>query len=800
MIRWTNILHIYGREIRDQWRDRRTLLTVVFLPLLLYPMLGMAMMQVTQFMREKPTTVLVVGQQYLEEHRPLFQDELFDAEYAELKEARLTRLQFHRFSDDRVSVAAEQLCLASTEETEETRRWQELVQNEMRAADADALLFVASPEVLQRLERWNADAKGQAQGAGPHGTDGMDLDTDHSDSQAQSETATVVESGSKIDVGVPQIRLFQSSSSDQSRVAGSRIGVVLKTWYQDILRERLKQENVDESILQPFHYESRDLARTEVVNAHIWSKILPFILFLWMLTGSFYCAVDLCAGEKERGTLETLLCSPASRREIVIGKLLTTMSFSSLSGALNVTCTVVTGVLLARQFATQGDQGDLLASIGTPPMAGLFWLFLAMLPISALFGALSIAIAAFARSSKEGQHYLMPFLMVCLPLIIIPVVQGIEFDLGLSLIPITGMMFLLRLLVEGQYQTAFRFLIPVLLVNGWCVHLAIGWAVSQFNQESVLFRPSDRFSLWKWITSRLRKREDLPTLGQVILCTAVILSMRFFLQIAAVAPGNWNQFAGQSTLMLLLAVALPAVLFALMFTRSAVRTLRLRVHTISSIGGAFLLAILFHPLIMAFQNLVVAVYPVSSELGGVQQVMMSLFADAPSMWSIILVLAILPAICEELAFRGFILSGLQRLERPGNTLLISALLFGITHGFLQQSIVASFTGVILGLLALKTGSLIPCIVYHATHNAITLQLPLMQPETIEQSRLLQFVFAFQLDEQGSLIDIHYHALPSLIMIVFGLWLLLGMENWEEDDQPSPLSTRRTSLRPGLSEV
>lgn len=790
MTRWANVLHIYQRELRDQWRDRRTLFTVVFLPLLLYPILGMAMMQITQFMREKPTSVMIVGSENLKGHESLFQDQGFGTAYQALKEARLTELQFHQFSSDRVSVAAEQLCLNGSAINATTQRWQELLQQEMRQHEADALLFVAPPSLLELAQQSPSGPRG-AKGAGSPNQ--LPLPS----TEAGSKTGADVAGDHQ---ATPQVRLFLNSSSDQSRVAEQRMEAVLTRWHQDRLKERLAEEKVAAEVLRPFHYESKDLAKTEVLNAHIWAKILPFILFMWMLTGSYYCAVDLCAGEKERGTLETLLCSPAQRREIVIGKLLTTMSFSSLSGALNVLCTVVTGVLLARQFDMAGEGNPLVAAIGTPPVISVLWLLLAMLPISALFGALSIAIAAFARSSKEGQHYLMPFLMVCLPFMIIPVIQGIEFDLGLSLIPVTGMMFLLRLLIEGDYQTALRFAIPVILVNGWCVHIAISWAVSQFNQESVLFRPTDRFSLWKWFRNRIQRRENLPTIGQVVLCTAVILSLRFFLQIASVPPSGWNQFALQSLTMLTVAVGLPAILFSYVFTNSPYRALRLRLTSISSIGGAFLLAIFFHPLISAFQSLVVMIYPISVEMHGMQAALMQLFADAPNMWAILLVLAVLPAVCEELAFRGFILSGLQRLGRPGTTIAISAILFGITHGLLQQSIVATFTGVILGLLALKTGSLLPCIVYHATHNAITLQLPLLHPEAIEQSRLLSFVFAIKKDDLGNLVDIHYQTIPSFIMIILGLWLLFGMKNWEEADEPSPLMPSKNPVRPQWSEA
>ena len=157
--------------------------------------------------------------------------------------------------------------------------------------------------------------------------------------------------------------------------------------------------------------------------------MLPVMLLLWAMTGAFYPAVDLCAGEKERGTLETLLSSPAERSEIVLGKLLTIMAFSMITAALNLLSVGVTGCLIFRQMEDFG---------GPPPLA-VVWLSLALMPVSALFSALCLALASFARSTKEGQYYLMPLLMLSLPMAVLPMSPGVELNLGNSLIPISGM-------------------------------------------------------------------------------------------------------------------------------------------------------------------------------------------------------------------------------------------------------------------------------------------------------------------------------------------------------------------------
>src|SRR5262249_25750770 len=156
------------------------------------------------------------------------------------------------------------------------------------------------------------------------------------------------------------------------------------------------------------------------------------VLLLWALTGAFYPAIDLCAGEKERGTLETLLSSPAERLEIVWGKLLTVMVFSIATAVLNLTSMAVTGSFILSQ----------LPNFGPPPFAAFAWLLVALVPMAALFSALCLALAAFARSSKEGQYYLMPLVLITMPLTVLPMAPGVELNLGTAIIPVTGVVVL----------------------------------------------------------------------------------------------------------------------------------------------------------------------------------------------------------------------------------------------------------------------------------------------------------------------------------------------------------------------
>ena len=133
--------------------------------------------------------------------------------------------------------------------------------------------------------------------------------------------------------------------------------------------------------------------------------------------------------------------------------------------------------------------------------------------------------------------------------------------------------------------------------------------------------------------------------------------------------------------------------------------------------AAVLLAVCLNPAASALRELVQTLYPIGPETLDLLGELSKLMVDAP-MWQVVALMALTPAICEELAFRGFILSGLRHLGHKGMAILVCSLFFGIVHGMLQQSINACILGMVLGSLAVQTGSLLPCVLFHATHNAL----------------------------------------------------------------------------------
>jgi sodium transport system permease protein len=643
---------IYAREMRDQLRDRRTLFTIALLPIMLYPLLGTLLLQIAQFTRQHTTTVCIVGSENIQGVLPLLEGEAFSEQYTD-------------------GSSNLKLQLRSNEDLEEDDTLSEATARWVRDGTFDAVLIFP---------------------------------------------ANITEPKSGGDNKGAIVQVLYNVASDESQIALSRVTTILGKWKAVWVRQSIQASGIDMSMLEPFQLDDIDLAPERTREAAFWSKMLPFIMLVWAMTGAFYPAIDLVAGEKERGTLETLLCSPALRSEIVWGKLGAVASFSMLTAILNAGSMLVTSSLVLKQVGVGG------ATVGAPPLVPMLWLFVALIPLSCLFSALALAVAAMARSSKEGQYYLMPLMMVTLPLVLLPMLPGMNLSAGTSLIPVTGMFLLVRALVEGQYGEALIHLPMVFGVTAGCLWLAVTWAKRQFENEAVLFGGQEQWELGLWVKHLWRDRQPVATTAQAYACGAIILVALFFGRLAATSVPD--DLAGITRMILspqLGLILAPALLMSVMLTTSIRVSLRVRWPHWLSLPMAVALGVTLHPLYLALGTWIEYTYPVSEDA---MQAMLPFVEQIETLpwFTVVFLMAFIPAICEELAFRGFIFGGLVRQGGRLRAIVVTALMFGISHGFLQQSIAASCMGVLLGWIALRTGSVLPCILLHFTNNALSVSL------------------------------------------------------------------------------
>jgi sodium transport system permease protein len=278
-----------------------------------------------------------------------------------------------------------------------------------------------------------------------------------------------------------------------------------------------------------------------------------------------------------------------------------------------------------------------------------------------------------------------------------------------------------------------------------CCHLAIRWAVYQFNQESVLFRESERLDLRRWVVHLVRDRRETPSLAEAFFAVMLIYVIQFFTGLAISANPPAEPDFGYLALVLFISqivcVALPALLMTLLLTSRPRKTLLLdRMPGAAACLVAVVLAVLLHPVGLQISHWIRQLYPLQEEVASHAQTLAKLLETAPWPWLPYVLLGLLPAVCEELAFRGFVLSGLRHLGSKWWAIALSAIFFGMAHNVVQQSISAVALGLVIGYVAVQTGSLLPCVLFHLTYNALmftTLKLPTLVERKPELAVLFQ---------------------------------------------------------------
>jgi sodium transport system permease protein len=695
---------IYLREMRDQFRDRRTLFTILVLPVFLYPLLGSLMMQVTQFSRQPVVKIAVIGEEHLEGLPPLV--ELVDdagtrAAVTVQSGGQLVNVGSgdYRFAKALIeSPPPNRMTLFRMSEFGDSERLQEITRRWVRDGIYDVVVLI--PPVAARQN-------------GHQGGGNVDRGIWTSASAPEDGDSESGEEGGNL--AGASVELVYNASVDTSKAAALFVSDVLRYWKDLWVAASLESLGVKVSVLDPFDVRISDLAEPETAKAAMWSKLLPLVMLVWAMTGAFYPAIDLVAGEKERGTLETILCSPALRSEIVWGKLAAVTSFSMLTAVLNTFSLLVTGAMIASQLK--------LDAVSSLPTLTVVWLLIALVPLSLLFSAVALGLSALARSSKEGQYYLMPMMLVVLPLVMLPTLPGITLSTGTGLIPVTGMFLLVRSLVEGQYALVLMHLPIVIGTTFVSVGLAVRWALSQFENESVLFHGGQPWG-GGWLFESLRaNRQRFATPTQAYIAAIVILVGLFFGKLAfAGIPSGFSGLAKMIVGPQILMILLPAVAIAYLCTRNARVGLRLRIPAWNVILLALITGIAAHPAYMLLAQWVMIAYPVNEAAFASLSPLTDQMAQTPWL-TLVLLMAVLPAVCEELAFRGFIFGGLLRDGQPLRAILISSVVFGISHGVLQQSISATVMGMLLGWVSWRTSSVIPAMVIHVVNNSLSVSLP-----------------------------------------------------------------------------
>jgi sodium transport system permease protein len=340
-----------------------------------------------------------------------------------------------------------------------------------------------------------------------------------------------------------------------------------------------------------------------------------------------------------------------------------------------------------------------------------------LLPWSAFFSAVCLSIGAYARSTKEGQYYLMPLFLVTMPLIFLTLAPGVELNSFYSMVPVTGVALLMqRLLTSPGFDQPWLYFVSVMAPIGLYSWLALRWAIDQFQREEVLFREAERVDVRLWLRRLFRDKETRPTTGQALFCFGLLLALRWFSE----SLGQDVSLLIRSGIVVAAFVAAPPIFMTLFLTTRPRQVLALRWPAWPYLAAAVLLV----PLVAWAVSLAYQ-FPRLLELLRDRQALVEQAVNSGGTSAIwwtcsILALALLTAAGKEIAFRGFIFAGLLKRMRPWPAILVSSFLFAAYHMNVFLLPPLFLLGIALGILALRSGSLLPGIFLHGICYALLL--------------------------------------------------------------------------------
>ncbi len=493
------------------------------------------------------------------------------------------------------------------------------------------------------------------------------------------------------------------------------------------------------------------------------ASLIPLILVLMTITGAVYPAIDLTAGERERGTLETLMAAPIPRMGILFSKFIAVLTVAVLTASLNI-IGMATTIWAFQLDSFLGESGFTVAIC--------LKVFALLVLFASFYSAVLLAVTSYARSFKEAQSYLVPIILLSMAPGLMAMSPGLSLAGPLCVTPMVNILLLGRDVLQENVQP-----IPSLIAivsTLFYTALSVLMAARVFGTDAILYGSQ---TSWTETFRRPISSQKTAPLVVVAFCLVLLFPINFLL---IGFLGRFDASMDNRLMLMALFTFLTFGVFPWLVARHQ------RVETASGFGfrnsrfvylfAALLLGVSLWPIVM---SVISAWHDIYALFAGAEQSQawhdrLVKFSSEQAVrlrevppWVIAVTLSIVPAVCEEWFFRGFLLRALLKHKSKWTAILISALVFGLFH-VLSNSVVAldrlvptTLIGIILGYLSYKSGSIIPGIILHSIHNGVIAFLSYYQPQ------LSQFEWFPDAAEPIPMVWVLAALAPALI----GVWLM-----------------------------
>ena len=677
MNRMSRISAVYCKELLDILRDRRTLIAMVIVPVVLYPMLMLLSFQATE-------------------------------------------TQIGRISQEPYTVAVPD---------EQTRAWLLRAMGTVGAYQAAATQAAppAPPAAVQMLSRDRPPPPGAADPVVVWPTVVIDPDVEAAvrgkreveltapDGQTTPQTVLVgLSLVEPADHPPFQPRFFFDPRNARSELAMNRLLDVLRR-YGEICAEQIRERLIAQGV-EPWKLATLSAPvspeRTPVAQAPVLAHIVPIVLVLMTITGAIYPAIDLTAGERERGTLQTLMVCPVPTIELITGKFLVVATVALITALLNVAS-------LGVSIQVSGVAGQLGRAGGLPSLWRLGMVVVMMVPFAVLSAAMLMAVCSFARTFREAQNYVMPLIIAVLIPAMLAALPGVVLRAHLAVVPVANMVLLTRDLLMADAPNRLA-IVLVLGSTTLYAAAAVALAARLFGSESVVF--TDAGSYRALMQRRLIKPRARPSAAGGLLLLAVIFPAYFYWQLAlggGEGVGGSGLFVWTAVMIAVLFAALP-IAVCRYFRIDLSTGLRLAPPVARVVVSGVLIGsvswVLGHEVAVWQLERVFAIRPEQIEVFARLEAVLR----AMPLWQVLGLMAVVPAIGEEIFFRGWLLGSLRSALGKWGAIAVVAVIFGMFHVSAMRLAVTIALGAVLGYLCWQGRSVVPAMVAHLLHNGFTM--------------------------------------------------------------------------------
>jgi ABC-type Na+ efflux pump permease subunit/membrane protease YdiL (CAAX protease family) len=483
----------------------------------------------------------------------------------------------------------------------------------------------------------------------------------------------------------------------------------------------------------PIRIGSRSVAPEKPEAPISLAALIPLILTLMTITGAVYPAIDLTAGERERGTLESLVAAPIPRMRILLGKLAAIVAVAMLTAVVNITGMMITLWVFQLDTLLLGDQG--LSLVAVLKILTLLVLF------AAFFASVLLVITSFARSFKEGQAYLIPVMMLALA----PALMSLKPDLKLTgiwaITPLVNIVLLSRDVLSGtaRWTTGVVAIVATLF---YCA-LAITVAARFFGTAKVLYGDDQGIEA---LFRRPRQPTPAASPSLAMLCLALLFPASFLWQGLLGRLGHLPVeylFIMVATGIIVVFALIPGILAVFHRVRLLpgfnVRRTSPWCYLAAALLGLGLAPLLLQAIASSGHWLEYIGNGTGTREALVQQAEAQAERLRSAPWvMVMLCFAIVPAICEELFFRGLLFRALRSSAlRPSLTIFATGIMFGMFHLIttsglgLSRFLPTTAMGIVLGWLAYKSNSVLPGMILHSLHNMSGLSVAWFRNDMVE---------------------------------------------------------------------